>query len=749
MRSWFLSFVVIAACFLPGTAQVFDPVKWEFSQKEVDGNFELIFKATIQDGWAIYSQFIDEGGPIPTSFTFDEGEHFALDGKTAESENAKKGYDGIFEMEMIKFYKYAEFKQKVKVSDFGKPVTGYLTFMTCDDERCLPPTDVDFEFKLKPSAAGASSGGSASTGAAGGGATEFTQQEEQQTGQQKISKQSESEKPAQPNPAGISEVEDKVDQSEQKTEAIGSIDIAGIDAIADIEDEKESGLLKPVKWSYTSDVKGDDLVEVTFRADIDKGWHIYPTKLESDDGPIPTGFYFDEDKGFELAGEIRESSPKVKKGYNQVFDMRLVSFSESATFSQDVRVSDLSAAITGALEFMVCDETKCLNPEFIDFKIVPGSQGALSGAILEEPTNGLSIAGNVVDQVIPSIQMTYESPVGECGEEETARNQSLLWTFVLGFLGGLLALLTPCVFPMIPLTVSFFSKDTKRSGWMNGVLYGLSIVVIYVTIGLLITALFGATALNALSTNWIANTIFFLIFVAFAFSFFGFYEIQLPASWANRSDSLADKGGLIGIFFMAFTLALVSFSCTGPIIGTAIVQSATNATGPFIVMLGFSMALALPFGLFAAFPAWLNTLPRSGSWMNSVKVILGFLELALAFKFLSVADMTSHWNFLKYELFLGLWVIIAVGMALYLFGFIKFPHDSPIKKLSIPRMGLAVAMSALSLYLVTGFFQNERTQTYNALPMLSGLAPPAHYNFFSPGKPTIWKLTARWTSAIT
>jgi thiol:disulfide interchange protein DsbD len=256
--------------------------------------------------------------------------------------------------------------------------------------------------------------------------------------------------------------------------------------------------------------------------------------------------------------------------------------------------------------------------------------------------------------------------------------------------------------------------------------------VIYVAIGLLITGVFGATALNELSTNWIANSLFFLVFVLFAFSFFGFYEITLPSSWTNKSDRMADKGGWIGIFFMAFTLALVSFSCTGPIIGSALVESATNKLGPFVVMLGFSTALALPFGLFAAFPAWLNTLPRSGSWMNSVKVVLGFLELALAFKFLSVADMTSHWNVLRYEIFLGIWVVIAAAIAAYLFGWIKFPHDSPLKKLSLPRLGLALGFAALAAYMVTGFLPDERSKTYNSLAMLSGLAPPAHYNFFKP-----------------
>jgi thiol:disulfide interchange protein DsbD len=435
-------------------------------------------------------------------------------------------------------------------------------------------------------------------------------------------------------------------------------------------------------------------------------------------------------------GKVEESGPERKEGFDKFFQMDLVSYKTQAFFSQVIKTSG-HPTVTGELEFATCNEEMCLPPDYVAFAFdLSKEPGFVSGAVVEQlsTSNGALIEGEFIDQMIPSIVTTYQEPLGDCADEgeETAAGKSLIWTFVLGFLGGLLALLTPCVFPMIPLTVSYFSKDTKRKGWVNGAIYGASIIVIYVAIGLLITGVFGATALNELSTNWIANSLFFLVFVLFAFSFFGFYEITLPSSWTNKSDRMADKGGWIGIFFMAFTLALVSFSCTGPIIGSALVESATNKLGPFVVMLGFSTALALPFGLFAAFPAWLNTLPRSGSWMNSVKVVLGFLELALAFKFLSVADMTSHWNVLRYEIFLGIWVVIAAAIAAYLFGWIKFPHDSPLKKLSLPRLGLALGFAALAAYMVTGFLPDERSKTYNSLAMLSGLAPPAHYNFFKP-----------------
>ncbi|MBK6860135.1 MAG: hypothetical protein IPG95_07620 [Saprospiraceae bacterium] len=351
--------------------------------------------------------------------------------------------------------------------------------------------------------------------------------------------------------------------------------------------------------------------------------------------------------------------------------MKLIKFKQEASFIQEIKVKDPSKPIKGYFTYQTCDASRCLPYKNLDFSFDPVSK-TLKFDSEEAPIGSpLLKDGNTIDLTVPSLIETQKNPVGQCGEERI-EGKNHWWTFLFGFLGGLLALLTPCVFPMIPLTVSFFTKDTKRKGFQNALIYALSIIVIYVAIGILITAVFGATALNELSTNWIANTLFFIIFIAFAFSFFGYYEITLPSSWANKSDRMADSGGLIGIFFMAFTLAIVSFSCTGPIIGSAIVQSATSKMGPFVVMLGFSTALAIPFGLFAAFPAFLNTLPRSGSWMTNVKVVLGFLELALAFKFLSVADMTQHWGILGYEIFMGAWVIIFALMALYLLVLLNF-----------------------------------------------------------------------------
>lgn len=533
-----------------------------------------------------------------------------------------------------------------------------------------------------------------------------------------------------------------------------------------------SQIFKPVKWSFSQEKINDKEYYLVFTAKIDKGWTIY-SQFTADDGPIPTAITFEESSGIELLGKANESGKK-KEGMDALFGVNVIKFLADKPFvmKQKVRIKDVSKKVSGYVTYMACDDEKCLPPTDEEFSFSFGatpSSGELTVkkeettnsvpgiAVVTMPTDttnmasdvttvdtlsggalalGPRISGNTIDQKIPTLYETQKDPLSDCGGQKETR-EGLFWLFVFGFLGGLLALLTPCVFPMLPLTVSFFLKDTRRKGWVNGAIYGASIIVIYVLIGLLITILVGPEALNRLSTNWIANSLFFLIFVAFAFSFFGYYEITLPSSWSTKSDRMADKGGLLGIFFMAFTLALVSFSCTGPIIGTAIVQASTKGEffGPFLVMLGFSTALALPFGLFAAFPAWLNTLPKSGSWMNSVKVVLGFLELALALKFLSVADMTNRWGFLKYELFMGLWVIIFIGMALYLFGLIKFPHDSPIKKLGTVRLAFAGLATAGVLYLLSGFFVNESTGNYKALSLMSGLAPPAHYNFFIPPQP--------------
>ena len=639
------------------TAQTLNPVEWTYSLEAIGENeYMLEFNAKIDDDWTVYSQFTSDEGPVPTSINF-ESEGVSKNGDGEEFGHKKEGWDNIFELDVIKFLGDEDYKikQKLKVEPGVDKIVGYLTYMTCDKEKCLPPTDVEFSFDL--------------------------------------------------NNLGT-----------------GSTD----------SDDGGQKVLDPVKWSYGISKGQDDLYTIKFTADIQDGWTVYSLYTE-DNGPFPTSVNYETEGGFELIGDAEESGKK-KEGPDPLFDnVNVIKYLSGEKFVISQKLKSTGAEeLKGYLTYMTCDSEKCLPPTDVDFVFNLKTVSAGSSATI--PSQTVFDASEMVDQKIESIVQTYEDPIGDCiGGEETA-DRGLFTSFIFGFLGGLLALLTPCVFPMIPLTVSFFTKDTKRKGWVNGMIYALSIIVIYVALGLILTAVFGPEALNRLSTNWIANTLFFLIFVAFAFSFFGYYEITLPSSWSTRSDSMADKGGILGIFFMAFTLALVSFSCTGPIIGSAIVTAASNAVGPAIVMLGFAIALALPFGLFAAFPAWLNTLPQSGGWMNSVKVVLGFLELALAFKFLSVADMTNHWNFLKYELFMGVWVVIFFLLSLYLFGLIKFPHDSPLRKRSVTRMLLATASLAFTFYLVTGFFNNEKTGNYNSLGALSGLAPPAHYNFFKPAR---------------
>lgn len=752
---WMLVFSLLS---INVSAQIFTPVKWQTSQKQLSADeFELIFTATIDDGWSIYSQYLEsDDGPVRTTFEYEKGDHYTLIGKTKETGNKKEGFDDLFGMNVIKFSKKAVFTQKIKVSDLSKAVVGYYEFMTCDATKCLPPDMVDFEFTLKNEKMGNAGGNDQqkdNTSIANQNSKEITKkpappvatnttpatvQQPAPEAPEKVITQT----PATPAPKIVKKEPKKVvpKPTEKATPVIEQMpepEVATMDA--------PGGLLEPVKWSVQLDKITETEYDLTFTASLDKGWYIYSQYLESDDGPARTEFNYDPSKAYTLAGKNEEISDYRIAGHDEFFDMEVIKFKKQVSFKQKLNVADPSKPVKGFLIFMTCDDGQCLPPTDVSFHVLPSKGEALVGAAADAKISMIAAAGtgggkvvaakidgDKIDQKVAMITETYKKPLGNCGKEDDASGLNFFWTFIMGFAGGLVALLTPCVFPMIPLTVSFFTAGSKdrKTGIKNGLIYGLSIIVIYVSIGLLFTMMFGPEVLNILSTHWIPNTLFFLIFIFFALSFFGYFEITLPSSWTNKTDSMADKGGLLGTFFMAFTLALVSFSCTGPIIGTALVQSATNPMGPFFVMLGFSTALALPFGLFAAFPAWLNSLPSSGGWMNSVKVVLGFLELAFAFKFLSVADMTEHWGILRYEVFMVIWILLALGLTLYLFGYIRFPHDGPIKKLSPTRTGLALASLVLTVYLATGFMINDKTKSYNSLAMLSGIAPPANYNFF-------------------
>ena len=496
-------------------------------------------------------------------------------------------------------------------------------------------------------------------------------------------------------------------------------------------------ILKPVKWTFSVNRINDCEAELIFKAKIDKGFHVYSQFLDRDDGPVATTFNFEKSVECSLIGKVNEGKPIEE--YDPNFEMKLKFFANEASFKQKIKIINLQAfSVKGYLNFMVCDETKCLPPEDVDFEFKIGAAPnkpcndvkekkveipvADTAAILPTKVDSSSNDSSSSAEVLSTVN---NQDIVKVGTEEKQENKGAWAIFVAGFLGGLLALLTPCVFPMIPLTVSFFTKSSgnRKKGLMNAFIYGLSIILIYVTLGMVITLSLGPDALNAMASNAIVNLAFFIIFVVFAASFLGAFEITLPSSWVNKADSASEKGGLLGIFFMAFTLSLVSFSCTGPIIGTLLVQAAVggNVINPTIGMIGFSSALALPFGLFAAFPGWLNSLPKSGGWLNSVKVVLGLLELALALKFLSNVDLAYHWGILTREVFIALWIVIFSLLGFYLLGKLKFSHDSDTKYITIPRVMFAIIVFGFVVYLIPGMFGAP-------LKIISGFPPPTFYN---------------------
>ncbi|HKJ07216.1 MAG TPA: cytochrome c biogenesis protein CcdA [Flavobacteriaceae bacterium] len=455
-----------------------------------------------------------------------------------------------------------------------------------------------------------------------------------------------------------------------------------------------SQILEPVKWSTAVERVSESEYNLIMYAEIDDNWHLYSQDVP-EDGPIPTTFTFEKSKNYKLIGNTSEEEGHVVD--DPVFQMKIKYFDGQAVFKQRINaISRTAFTITGEVEYMACDDQQCLPPTYADFIF--------------------NIEGN-------------EPIIAEAEEIEEAienQNDKSLWgIFIIAFLSGFAALLTPCVFPMIPMTVSFFTKQSKDKvkGIKNAIFYGLSIIIIYVLLGSLVSAVFGNDALNALSTNVWFNLIFFLLLIIFAVSFLGAFEITLPSSWSTKVDAQADRGGLIGIFFMALALAIVSFSCTGPIVGTLLVEAAAGGSqvGPIVGMLGFSLALAIPFALFAAFPGWLNSLPKSGGWLNTVKVVLGFLELALAFKFLSNADLVLQLHWLEREVFLAIWIAIFGALALYLFGKIRLPHDSPVTHISVGRLSLGLVSLAFTLYMLPGLWGAP-------LNLISAFPPAQHYS---------------------
>lgn len=528
----------------------------------------------------------------------------------------------------------------------------------------------------------------------------------------------------------------------------------------------QAQILTPVKWKIKLDDKGGaPEKEIVFTATADKGWHLYDMNLP-EGGPVSTSFTFETLNGAELIGQ---PVPSVKPTtvYDEQFAMNLRWYPGTVSFIQKLKVTDPAKfKAEGEVEFMACNDETCLPPDQIPFSfdkksihvdpalaanssttevdkedataIQPDTQVVAEDAselntpdpaAKETPattspkaSDSLTDSPNLWSPVIDQLKSFGDATV-------SAADTSWLFIFFAGFLGGLIALLTPCVWPMIPMTVSFFLKRTKdrKKAIRDAITYGLSIIVIYLVMGLLITGIFGASALNDLSTNAIFNILFFLLLVVFAVSFFGAFELVLPASWTSKLDSKADSTtGVLSIFFMSFTLVLVSFSCTGPIIGTLLVQAASmgTAVGPAIGMFGFALALSIPFSVFAIFPNMLQSMPKSGGWLNSVKVVLGFLELALALKFLSVADLAYGWRLLDREAFIVLWIVIFSLLGVYLLGKIKFSHDSEVKYVSVPRLFMAIISFAFAIYMVPGLWGAP-------LKAISAFAPPLYTQDFN------------------
>ena len=514
----------------------------------------------------------------------------------------------------------------------------------------------------------------------------------------------------------------------------------------------QAQIQEPVKFKSELKTLQAGEAEVVFTGTIDKGWHVYSTDL-GDGGPISATFNVESISGAELVGKLKPVGKEVA-AFDKLFEMKVRYFENTAQFVQKLKLTGGEYKVEGFLEYGACNDENCLPPTQVPFKFSGKAEGtAVNGPAADkaadagnvelekssdtaqtadmaviggaESNTGINVAGDGTTDLWKPVIDELQA----LGETVSQEDMSWIYIFITGFVGGLLALFTPCVWPIIPMTVSFFLKRSKdkKKGIRDAWTYGASIVVIYVGLGLLVTGIFDANALNSLSTNAVFNIFFFLMLVVFAASFFGAFEITLPSKWSNAVDSKAEKtGGLLSIFLMAFTLSLVSFSCTGPIIGFLLVQVSTtgNMIAPAIGMLGFAIALALPFTLFALFPSWLKSMPKSGGWMNVIKVTLGFLELAFALKFLSVADLAYGWRILDRETFLALWIVLFALLGFYLLGKVKFPHDDDDTKVSVPRFFMALASLAFAVYMLPGLWGAP-------LKAVSAFAPPMQTQDFN------------------
>ena len=687
-------------------AQIQDPVQFKTEWKKIsDTEAQIVFTGVIDAGWHVYSTDLPEGGPISATFNTDKMEGVELDGKLMPEGKEIEAFDKVFEMKLRYFEEKATFVQKLKITAANYFIEGYLEYGSCNDENCLPPTEVPFTFSGQ--------------GAAGAPAAAPAEEKK-------------AEEPA-------SNVSSAVSTADYWTPVVDKLNAFG----------EETAQTTDQSWFYI------------FFAGFIGGLLALFTPCVWPIIPMTVSFFLkrskDKKKGIRDAwtygasivviyvtlglaitlifGASALNALSTNAVFNILFFLMLVVFAASFFGAFEITLpSKWSNAVdskaeqtSGLLSIFLMAFTLSL----VSFSFSgQGAAGAPAAAPakekkVEEPANNVSSAVSTADYWTPVVDK-----LNAFGEETSqTTNQSWFYIFFAGFIGGLLALFTPCVWPIIPMTVSFFLKRSKdkKKGIRDAWTYGASIVVIYVTLGLAITLIFGASALNALSTNAVFNILFFLMLVVFAASFFGAFEITLPSKWSNAVDSKAEQtSGLLSIFLMAFTLSLVSFSCTGPIIGFLLVDVSTTGSGvaPAIGMLGFALALALPFTLFAMFPSWLKQMPKSGGWMNVIKVTLGFLELAFALKFLSVADLAYGWRILDRETFLALWIVIFGLLGFYLLGKIKFPHDDDEDSVSVPRFFMALCSLAFAVYMVPGLWGAP-------LKAVSAFAPPMNTQDFN------------------
>lgn len=676
MRAIFLLFSILFSSIF-SQAQIFDPVSWTTETKVFeDGKVELLVHATIEKDWHLYSQTLpSDDGPIATEFTFPKADDYALKGKVREPK-AKKEYDPNFDMELSYFEKKVTFTQEItRKSTKAFEITGEVYFMVCDAEKCLPPEFVDLVFQV-PANEGNSS----------------NQQEE------KVS-------------------EEKTDNEEAVIENNEEPEVP----------EVSDDYLNAAVWEYfVTEVKSESekpAYDLHFKGKIGEGWHLYSQHQKTEEEQVmATKFYWA--KAMEPDDKTSEKGELIS-AYDKTAELDLNYYENEVEFIRRVEGIE-EATVNMEFEYIVCNASMCLPPELIEVEFDLEKGTGINVLDKADQKADLDVA-----TVIPQLpHVDLEAPLAECGDER--QEISNVWmVFLFGFIGGLIALLTPCVFPMIPLTVSFFTKSdgdgASGKGLGKAILYGFFIFMIYAILSIPFHFNTDPAVLNDIATSVWLNIIFFIVFVVFAISFFGYFEITLPSSLTNKADSASQVGGVLGIFFMALTLALVSFSCTGPILGTVLGNALKNGPWPITAaMSGFGVALGLPFAIFAAFPSMMNKLPKSGGWLNSVKVVLGFIELALAVKFLSNADLVEQWGFLKRETFFLIWTLIGIGLFAYLVGWLKFPHDSPIKKLSPFRIGFAALVLAFTIYIAPGVLKNP-PWNHN---VLSGFPPPTFYGWY-------------------